>query len=106
MVIGFILLLSATVIAVVLPIWEARALLIAICKHMVTWTPAQEGLKYDGTEFSHHPELVDGKLPSGKLPLDKPPSKPLANAAYVKADDTAHGEQAVAGLKAEGTESY
>ena len=97
-VIGFILLLSATVIAVFLPIWEARTLMAAICKRMFTWNPAQEGLKYNGTDYSHHPELVDGKLP-----LDEPSCKPLADAAYVEADDTAHGEQ---GFKAEGNRAY
>lgn len=100
MVIGFFLLLTATVIAVFLPIWEARALLIAICKHMFTWTPVHEPLKYDGTELSHHPELVDGKLPDGRLPLDRKPSKPMSN-AHVGHDDSAHN--AVAAFKAEET---
>lgn len=100
MVIGFLLLLTATVIAICLPIWEARALLIAMCKHFVTWTPVSEPLKYDGTELSHQPELVDGKLPNGRLPLDRKPSKPNA---YVDADDTAHGANAVAAFKEEET---
>lgn len=101
-VIGFFLLITATVIAIFLPVWEARTLLIAMCKHMFTWTPVKEPLKYDGTEFSHHPELVDGKLPDGRLPLDHKPSKPMTG-AFVDADDTAHGQQAVAALKAEET---
>ena len=91
--IGFILLLSATLIAIFLPIWEARALLIQICKHMFTWTTPTEGLKYDGTELSHKPDLVDG----GRIPqMDRKPSKP-----YVSADDTAHGGSAVASFKAD-----
>lgn len=100
--IGFLLLLTATVIAIFLPIWEARALLIAMCKHVVTWTPVSEPLKYDGTEFSYQPELVDGKLPNGRLPLDRKPSKPMTN-AYVDVDDTAHGATAVASFKEEET---
>ena len=71
-VIGFFLLISATIIAVVLPIWEARAILTVICKHMLTWTSPSEALKYDGAEHSHKPDLVDG----GRLPdLDRKPSK-------------------------------
>ena len=71
-VIGFFLLISAIIIAVVLPIWEARAILTVICKHMLTWTSPNEALKYDGTEHSHKPDLVDG----GRLPdLDRKPSK-------------------------------
>lgn len=97
MAIGFFLLISATLIAIFLPIWEARALLIVICKHMFTWTTPSEGLKYDGTEFSHKPDLVDG----GRLPaMDRKPSKPLAK-PYVEADDTAHGQGAVAEFKAD-----
>lgn len=97
MVIGFFLLITATLIAIFLPIWEARVLLMAICKHMFTWTSPNEGLKYDGTEFSHKPDLVDG----GRLPnMDRKPSKPLAK-DYINADDTAHGQDAVAEFKAD-----
>ncbi len=96
-VIGFFLLISATLIAIILPIWEARGILTVIFKHMFTWTTPKEALKYDGTEFSHHPDLVDG----GRLPnLDSKPSKPMSK-PYVDGDDTAHGQAAVAQFKSD-----
>jgi hypothetical protein len=96
-VIGFFLLISATLIAIILPIWEARGILTVICKHMFTWTTPKEALKYDGTEFSHHPDLVDG----GRLPnLDRKPSKPMSK-PYVDCDDSAHGQAAVAQFKSD-----
>lgn len=98
-VIGFFLLISATLIAIILPIWEARAIIMVILKHMVTWTTPKEALKYDGTEFSHRPDLVDG----GRLPdLDRKPSKAMTK-PYVDLDDTAHG--AVAEFKTDDVRS-
>ncbi|DBA67694.1 TPA: urea active transporter, variant 2 [Trebouxia sp. C0005] len=59
-VIGFILIVGASLLATILPVWEARALCFVIIKRMLHWDSPKRGLNYDGNEYSHNGNVVVG----------------------------------------------
>lgn len=59
-IIGFILIVGASLLATILPIWEARALCFVIIKRMLRWDSPKRGLNYDGNEYSHNGNVVVG----------------------------------------------
>ena len=59
-IIGFILIVVASLLATILPIWEARALCFVIIKRMLRWDSPKRGLNYDGNEYSHNGNVVVG----------------------------------------------
>ena len=58
--IGFILIVGASLVALILPIWEARALCIIVMKGMFTGRRPKKPLKPDGTEYSVQDAVVVG----------------------------------------------
>ena len=58
--IGFILIVGASLLATILPIWEARAICIAILKGLFTWSTPKQPLKPDGREYNVTDAVVVG----------------------------------------------
>ncbi len=58
--VGFILIVSASLLALILPVWEARALCWVITKRLFRWDSPKTGLNYDGSEYSHNGNVVVG----------------------------------------------
>lgn len=58
-IIGFILIVGGSLLATILPIWEARALCFVIIR-MLRWDTPKRGLNYDGNEYSHNGNVVVG----------------------------------------------
>ena len=84
--------MGASLLAVILPVYEARALCFVIIKRMFRWDSPKTGLNYDGNEYSH-----DGNTVVGDAHVDTTLGKgfgtttSLAHAPEGMMNDSAHG---------------
>ena len=60
MYIGFILIVGASLVAVILPVYEARQLCWVIITRLFRWDSPSAGLNYQGNEMSHNGNTVVG----------------------------------------------
>lgn len=87
--IGFILIVGASLLATILPVWEARALCWVIIRRMAHWDKPQTGLNYDGNEYSHN-----GNVVVGDADVDTTAGKGFGTTtspAHAPMNDSAHG---------------
>ena len=92
--IGFILIVGASLVALILPIWEARALCIAVMKGIFTGRQPKRPLKPDGTEYSVQDAVVIGDADVGTSAGKVSGTVDMVGGQPEEFNDSAHGGRA------------